>query len=80
LTFYQCNLKKKYKHLLETTKILIVGSCDKARHRISPLDPSNPVMGRVEIQDDNNNWGLVCNDDWDDIDASVFCDCLGYKE
>lgn len=36
-------------------------------------------MGRVEVKNDKEQWGLICDDEWDDMDASVFCDCLGYE-
>lgn len=55
------------------------GGCDNTRHRIIPFDANHPNIGRVEVQDDDKSWGLICDDDWDNIDARVFCDCLGYK-
>ena len=56
-------------------------SCNQSRHRIRPLDGSNILSaGIVEVQNEIGQWGVICDDGWDDDDAFVLCSCLGYQE
>ena len=42
------------------------------------VNGTNEKEGRVEIHW-NNQWCTVCDDIWDDIDATVICKQLGYS-
>jgi len=30
--------------------------------------------------DDDDEWGLICDDNWDDVAASIACSCLGFTK
>ena len=45
--------------------------------RVTLVDGVNPSEGRLEIEH-NNEWGTVCEHNFDESDARVICRMLGY--
>ena len=55
---------------------MLIAVCEHGTVRLQGT--SSPTIGRVEVCI-NGIWGTVCTDFWDNNDASVICNQLGYS-
>ena len=58
-------------------KLEITSGCANGAIRLAGTGSSS-TQGRVEVCN-NNQWGTVCDDTWNNLDASVACFQLGYS-
>ena len=55
-----------------------VAACSDGDLKIIPSNLNNHLTGRVEVCV-NGTWGTICSESFDDEDASVICNQLGYS-
>ena len=80
----QCQIDSKFKHqlqlLLVTLQFYCLSElCENGDVRLIGTATSTQYEGRVELCY-GEEWGTVCDDSWNDPDATVVCRQLGYSD